>query len=280
MKRCQTCNKTFTDPNLSFCIDDGTPLVDTTASADETTVVSPSSVSGPPPTEVYKPRDWQAPDYQPPGFQNSTYAPTKRKTWPWVVGIFAALLIGIIGIGIAGAIFIPKLVRRTSNQNNSNLRAERPGNVNSNLNSSAPVPPASSESPDIAVEDDDAIPPPTDKDVVLADLTNIEHEWTVANVNADKKKLDRILGDDYVGISGDGRTQGKAEYLRTIERDTTIQKWEFEDLKVALLGDRATLEGVIRLQLPDQETSYKFKDKFVWRDGRWQAVGSEVTRIE
>jgi hypothetical protein len=34
------------------------------------------------------------------------------------------------------------------------------------------------------------------------------------------------------------------------------------------------------LQLPDQEASYKFKDKFVWRDGRWQAVGSEVSRIE
>ena len=112
------------------------------------------------------------------------------------------------------------------------------------------------------------------------DLTDLEHEWTVANINADKKKLDRILADDYVGISGDGKTQGKAEYLRTIERDTTIQKWDFEDLKVSLIGDRATLSGIIRLQLRDREVAYRFTDKFVWRDGRWQATRSEVAPLE
>jgi len=47
---------------------------------------------------------------------------------------------------------------------------------------------------------------------VLQDLTDLEHEWTVANINADKKKLDRILADDYVGASADGTPQGKAEY--------------------------------------------------------------------
>ncbi len=35
-------------------------------------------------------------------------------------------------------------------------------------------------------------------------------------------------------MSGEGKVQGKAEYLRTITRDTVIQKWEFEDLKVDL----------------------------------------------
>ena len=34
-------------------------------------------------------------------------------------------------------------------------------------------------------------PPPTDQEQVLAQLTNLEQEWTVANINADKKKLDR-----------------------------------------------------------------------------------------
>lgn len=280
MKSCPTCNQTFTDPNLSFCVDDGTPLVSVAAPEDEITVVSPSSgrESLPPPTEVYKPRDWQAPDYQPPGFQRSTAPPTRKKRWPWVVGLVALLVMGVIGIVIAGAILLPKMMQTASNRNSANSDPGRLGETNSNLDSKTPVsPPKNTDTP---VDEDDVTPPPTDKDVVLAELTDLEHEWTVANINADKQKLNRILADDYVGMSSEGRNQGKAEYLRTIERDTTIQKWEFEDLKVNLMGDRATLDGVLRLQLPDREAAFRFTDKFVWRAGRWQAVGSEVSQIK
>jgi hypothetical protein len=122
--------------------------------------------------------------------------------------------------------------------------------------------------------------PPTDSAKVLSDLTDIEHEWTVANINADKRKLDYILADDYVGTTSDGKSQGKAEYIKTIERDTVIESWNFEDLKVALRGDRATLTGLIRLRVKGQEVVYNFTDKFVWRDGRWQAVGSEVEQVQ
>ena len=119
---------------------------------------------------------------------------------------------------------------------------------------------------------------------MLSDLTDLEHEWTVANINADKKKLDRILADDYVGTS-EGKSQGKAEYIKTIKRDTTIQKWSFEDLKVNLKSDRATLTGTIRLDVKDeqgqvQSPAFRFTDKFVWRDGRWQATGSEVEPVK
>jgi hypothetical protein len=68
--------------------------------------------------------------------------------------------------------------------------------------------------------------------------------------------------------------------LKTIEPDNTIQKWNFEDLKVSLMGERATLTGIIRLQVKEQELAFNFVDKFVWRDGRWQATGSEVTPLK
>ena len=289
MKSCPTCNKTFTDPNLSFCIDDGTPLVSVAEPLDETTVLSPSSgesPSSPPPTEAYKPRDWQAPDYQPPGFQTPPTAPPSKKAWPWVVGLVAVLGLGMIAIAIGG-LLVFKVLRPDSNNNSSNQSVERPDDPNSNLNSNAPA--ANSNAPvsnsniensDTSIDEDDSTPAPTDKDVVLVTLKDLEHEWTVANINADKKKLNRILADDYVSKSGEGKVQGKAEYLRTITRDTAIQKWDFEDLKVTLMGDRANLDGVIRFQLADQEVAYRFTDKFVWRDGRWQAVASEVSQIK
>ena len=87
MKRCSTCNRTYTDPTLSFCIEDGTPLTPIN-SADETTVFSPREVT----------------PYQPPG----SYVPPggegrKRRVWPWVLGIGGAFLLGIVAISIAAA---------------------------------------------------------------------------------------------------------------------------------------------------------------------------------
>jgi hypothetical protein len=124
------------------------------------------------------------------------------------------------------------------------------------------------------------VPPPTDKEIVLAQLKDLEHEWTVANINADKKKLAQILADDYVSAGPDGKMIGKAEYIRTITRDTNTQSWDFEDLRLTLRGDRATLIGKVRFRVQNGEQLFDFVDRFVWRDGRWQATGSEVTPVK
>lgn len=289
MKRCPTCNKTYTDQNLSFCIDDGTPLVPVTLSTDETTVVTPSPDQrggNQPSPGAYVPRDWQAPDYQPPGSSVPPGQASKRKVWPWVVGILAVAFIGIVGVGIVAAILIPNMMRAASNRNRAtaNVNVERSDSDNSNLDSNTTAPNSNlgnlNENTDAAPDEDATTAPPNDKTKVLSDLRDIEHEWTAANINADKQKLDKILADDYVGQTSEGKAQGKADYLKTIERDTSIQEWDFEDLKVDLKGDRAALSGIIRFKLRDREVAYNFTDKFVWRDGRWQAVGSEVSLIE
>src|SRR4029453_12032599 len=112
MKRCPTCQKTYTDQNLSYCIDDGTPLV-TDPADDDTTVVSRKQSSATPSTP--DPPDWNSVAYRPP----SSYippAPAKRRVWPWVVGLLSLLILAVVGIGIAAAIFMPSLVRRSANR--------------------------------------------------------------------------------------------------------------------------------------------------------------------
>ena len=292
MKRCPTCNRTYTDSTLSFCIEDGTPLTPVN-SPDESTVVSPRETA----------------PYQPPG----TYVPPsgparKRRVWPWVLGIGGAFILGIVIIyiddldreiiSIAAAILIPRLIRssreqaertvsqsRNSNANESantnlnepaNANVSVPANVNANLNANANI----NTNANVNANESAEVPPPTDRDQVLDQLTDLENDWTVANINADKKALDRILADDYVGQSSEGKLQSKAEYIRTIQRDTGIEKWKFNDLKVVLAGDRATLTGNITLLAQGGEIVFDFTDKFVWRDGRWQATGSNVKRKE
>jgi ketosteroid isomerase-like protein len=250
-----------------------------TPSSGESNSASPSSASS-----------QQVPPYQPPGsYVSSSSHPGqgKRRTWPWILGIVALLLLLFAGLGIAAAFLIPKIVGTNANSNISNFNANverRNNNSNPNLSNSNPNE-GNANNNDDSLNTEDSTPPPTDEEAVLTDLTDLEHDWTVANINADKEKLDRILADDYAGTTSDGKPQGKAEYLRTIQRDTTIQKWNFEDLKASLKGDRASLTGTIRLVINDQEgqpqnVAYRFTDKFVWRDGRWQATGSEVTPIK
>jgi Domain of unknown function (DUF4440) len=266
MKRCPTCNRTYTDQNLSYCIEDGTPL--TITDDDGSTVVSPREKSESGQT------DWNAIPYRPP----SPYVPpggqSERRVWPWAVGIISFLVVAFAGLAVSVWFLLPRISRTSVNRNDnistSSNTESRANRENSNSNSSAST-------------DDDAVVAntntnaPTDKEQVLAQLTDLEHEWTVANINADKKKLNVILADDYVGPNEDGQMQGKKEYIRDIKREPSIERWEFEGLKVTLRGDRATLTGKIRFIIPGEERVFEFTDKFVWRDGRWQATGSIVS---
>ena len=76
--------------------------------------------------------------------------------------------------------------------------------------------------------------------------------------------------------------QGKADYLRDIKPDPTITHWDFKNLKLVLKGDRATLTGTVSLDSSEQDEQLvlRFTDKFVWRNGRWQAVSSEVAPVK
>jgi hypothetical protein len=263
MKRCSTCNRTYTDPNLSFCIDDGTPLTPV-ANDDETTVVTPRGNQD---------DEWNAVAYQPPRpyVTLGNQPKPRRRMWPWVVGIVGAFILGMLALSV---FFMIMVQRRFRENERPGVGIGRPVNSNtaenSNTNSNANISNSNSNV--------DA-PPPANHDQVLAHLKDLENEWMVANVNADKKKLDQILADDYVGQAGpEGGLETKAEYLERTERDTQMQKWEMSEEKLTLTGDRATLAGIVTFFLRDGRVgNFDFKDKFVWREGRWQATGSELT---
>lgn len=245
------------------------------SAAEEATLVMPSPGT---PAESSSGSRPPVPPYQPPGSYIPPAPQHKRRVWPWVVALLVIVLALLVGLGIAAALIIPSMLRAANaNTANSNTNVSRRESYNSNLNTNSD---AVNENQKNDSDLEETSSPPTDEEEVLADLTDLEHEWTVANINADKKKLDRILADDYVGVSSEGKSQGKAEYLKTIQRDTTIQKWDFENLKASLKGDRATLTGIIKLQIDNQEVAYRFTDKFVWRDGRWQATSSEVSTVK
>jgi hypothetical protein len=148
MKRCPQCNRTYSDDALSFCLDDGSPLVSATAPSSfdpSATVQYPQGrETSPPPTIAYPGASTPPPPGSQPPPQWSPMPPTapqKRSVWPWLLGIGAVLV--FLGIGLVILIFVIAKVtndngNRLANTNtNSNRNANRNTNANGNRNSNS-----------------------------------------------------------------------------------------------------------------------------------------------
>jgi hypothetical protein len=96
-------------------------------------------------------------------------------------------------------------------------------------------------------------------------------------VKGDKDAIERILAAEY---SGGDPPHTKQEYIDDLKPDAEVRSWDLQDLKLDLDGDRATITGYLRQETSRGAEVYNFTDKFVWRDGRWQAVGSRASRVK
>jgi hypothetical protein len=143
MKRCPQCNRTYSDDALSFCLDDGSPLVSATAPSSfdpGATVQYPQSrETSPQPTMVYGGGQTPPPSTPPPVWSPMPpMTPQKRSVWPWILGIGAVL--AFMGIGVF--ILIIALASMSSNNDNNSNAANannantRWSNRNTNTNSS------------------------------------------------------------------------------------------------------------------------------------------------
>ena len=262
MKRCPTCKREFED-SITYCLDDGSPLVTESRPDSDGTLVNPSPGARDIPTTQYGQLGGKATvsgavaDL--PLMPTYGAAPVKRRVWPWVVAALAILF--FLGIVIAAVIAIPKIVNRPNPSRA--VTTESPSSSVPNTRT-----PSDSSSANAA---------PADEKVVLSQLTELEKQWTVANLAADKKTLDQILAEDY---RGGNPPHTKQEYLDEIRPDSTVKTWEFQDLRLNLEGDRATLDGYLRQETRRGIEVYGFTDVFVWREGRWQATGSRTTRVK
>jgi U5 snRNP spliceosome subunit len=142
MKRCPQCNRNYEDDALSFCLDDGSPLVSASApsSFDPSATVQypqPRDTS-PPPTVAFQPGQ-PPPPIPPPAWSPMPPPQTrKRSVWPWLIGIGAVVV--FMGIGVVILIFAVASVTNTNNNNNNraglntNNNNNRAPNRNSNEN--------------------------------------------------------------------------------------------------------------------------------------------------
>ena len=131
-----------------------------------------------------------------------------------------------------------------------------------------------------------------DSAAIEAELIKLEREWADANKTHNTEAVKRILADNAVIVYPDGSTATKADEVRTIESGAiTADSFEVLDPKVTVLdADSAfiTGRGVIKNGknvVPNQKKpidisgEYRFVDVYAKRDGKWQVVASQATKI-
>jgi ketosteroid isomerase-like protein len=131
-----------------------------------------------------------------------------------------------------------------------------------------------------------------DAAAIEAEIIKLDREWADANKTHNAEAAKRILADNAVIVYPDGSTGSKDSEVRTIESGSiTADSFEIVEPKVTVIdADSAfiTGRGVIKNGknvVPGQKKpidisgEYRFLDVYAKRDGRWQVVASQATKI-
>ena len=90
----------------------------------------------------------------------------------------------------------------------------------------------------------------------------------------------QILAGDFRCVLADGRLIDKAEFLRQAAQPPAVVGFRREEPEIRLYGDTAVVTGRIAYRRPDGAAAQtRYVDFCVRRDGRWQIVSAQYTRV-
>src|SRR5688572_26719090 len=115
-------------------------------------------------------------------------------------------------------------------------------------------------------------------------LIELERQWDAAFHKQDAAFIDRVLADEFIATYGDGSRGDKAKELSLArEFNQQVDSSRLDDFIVKVYRDTAVVWFTQHLVGPVQgkptEVQYQYMDVWVIRDGRWQAVASQSTRL-
>jgi ketosteroid isomerase-like protein len=116
------------------------------------------------------------------------------------------------------------------------------------------------------------------------EIEALEMQWRQAQLSNDVAAMDRLLADDYIGISATGTIETKAEALALRRAGTLhITTLDLNDLKVRVYGDTAVVTS--RADVAGTSGSSNISGKYRYtrvynrRFGQWKIVSFEASHI-
>jgi len=118
-----------------------------------------------------------------------------------------------------------------------------------------------------------------------ASLLEAAERLAQAEAKGDIPVLKQLLAPDYQGYDPFGRPQNRAGVLRGYAEGGGVKVTSLlqSDLRARVLGEAGLVAGinVMRGQQGHEhfDLRLRFLDVYAWRDGRWQLVASQDTRL-
>jgi len=112
----------------------------------------------------------------------------------------------------------------------------------------------------------------------------LEMQWRDAVLHHNVRVMDRLLADDYLGISANGTVETKAEELAQSRAGTLrIQSLNLSDIKVRVYGNTAVVTSRAELTgangQSDISGNYRYTRVYNKRYGKWKIISFEASRI-
>jgi len=116
-------------------------------------------------------------------------------------------------------------------------------------------------------------------------IKKLEQDWAQATIKNGAAAVDQYEADDIVTTDPSGRVTDKAQDKKDLSSgDLKFQSMELSDIRVRLYGNTAVATGTNSLtgsyKGQDISGKYRFTDTWAKRNGKWQAVASQGTKIQ
>jgi ketosteroid isomerase-like protein len=115
-------------------------------------------------------------------------------------------------------------------------------------------------------------------------LKKLETDRAAAVVKGDVEALEKATSDDYTLINMNGQMSDKSQMVSAFKSGRTkLTSDELSDMKVRVYGDTAVITGKAdvkgTLGGKDATGQIMFTRVYVKKDGRWQSVAFQQTRV-
>jgi hypothetical protein len=115
-------------------------------------------------------------------------------------------------------------------------------------------------------------------------LIELERAWDAAFHRQDATFIETLLADEFIATYGDGSRGDKAKELSlAVDNKQQVDSRRLDEFIVKTFGNTAVVWFTQILVGPvngkPTEIRYRYVDVWVMRDGRWQAVASQSTRV-
>jgi hypothetical protein len=117
------------------------------------------------------------------------------------------------------------------------------------------------------------------------ELIDLENTWSKAMVQHDVATISSIVADDWTGQSDGAKVEDKMHFLDEIKSGKmAATSMTNRDVHVRIIHGVGIVQGSddekSMSKGKDTSGAYTWMDVFENRDGRWQAVASQITKVK